>query len=564
MSATSAEPTTIVAIYADRIADSADQVALWIHRDERFQSLSWGELHQDVVRWAAGLQAAGVAAGDRVLQLSENRYEWIVADLAIQLAGGVHVPVHAPLTGPQIGEQLAHSGARVVLLSTADQAAKLAGVAASLPSDVRYFCYEACDTSLGSAAVSPIEQLARDTSVDEAAELVANARSNTTPETLSTILYTSGTTGEPKGVMLTQGNLAFNALATIEAFGEREDDVRLNFLPLSHIFARTCDLYTWIARGSQLALAQSRETVVADCVEVRPTLLNGVPYFYDRVYRYLCEQGLHEHPGVLRKALGDNVRMCCSGGAALPDHLFDYFASQQLPLLQGYGLTETSPVISLSSEANVRRGAVGKAIPGVELRIADDGEIQTRGPHVMEGYYRNEHATRETIDADGWLHTGDLGHIDDDGFLFITGRRKEILVTSGGKNVAPVWLESLLTQDPLILQALVVGDGRNFLAALIVPNPDNLRAAIIREAIPVSSREEALAHPRVLAMYEAAIAERLRNVSYYEQVRKFRLLDRGFTIESGELTPKMSLRRGVIETNFAAEIAAMYASSSDC
>ena len=379
-----------------------------------------------------------------------------------------------------------------------------------------------------------------------------------TPDSLATILYTSGTTGEPKGVMLSQRNLATNTLATLETFGEKPDDMRLNFLPLSHIFARTCDMNTWIARGSQLALAEARETVIADCAAIKPTLINGVPYFYDKVRRTLCEKGLADKEGALRAALGGNVRLCCSGGAALPDHVYDFYWQRGVPLLQGYGLSETSPVISVSTEEHHRRGASGRTIPDVEVRIAGDGEILTRGPHVMAGYWRNPEATAEIL-HDGWLSTGDLGRVDEDGFVYITGRKKEILVTAGGKNIAPVYLESLLCEDPLIVQAMVLGDGQNYLTALIVPNPDTLKAEIIARRIWVTTPQQALAHAKVQALYRERIDQRLSCVSSYEQVRRFTLLDRGFTIEHGELTPKLSLRRKEIESHFAKEIEAMYA-----
>jgi long-chain acyl-CoA synthetase len=271
----------------------------------------------------------------------------------------------------------------------------------------------------------------------------------------------------------------------------------------------------------------------------------------------LIEQGRQDDPAALGELLGGEVRMCASGGAALPDHVFDFFWQRNVPLLQGYGLTETSPVITMSTLQHFRRGSSGRVIRDVEVRIAEDGEILTRGPHVMAGYYRQPQATAEVV-RDGWFHTGDLGRLDEDGFLFITGRKKEILVTSGGKNIAAVYLESLLTEDPLILQAMVVGDGRDFLTALIVPNPDALGQEIRARGISVLSRDQAVSHPDVLRLYEERVRDRLRNVSTYEQVRKFRLLNRGFTIESGELTPKLSLRRKEIEAHFRDVIDEMY------
>jgi long-chain acyl-CoA synthetase len=282
-----------------------------------------------------------------------------------------------------------------------------------------------------------------------------------------------------------------------------------------------------------------------------------VPHFYDRVHRGLRDKGLADTPGALQLVLGGAIRACCGGGAALPEHLFDYFHGHGVPLLQGYGLTESSPVISVSSRRAFRRGASGQPVPGVEVRIADDGEILTRGPHVMTGYYENPAATAEVL-QDGWLLTGDLGRLDEDNFLYITGRKKEILVTLGGKNIAPVYLESLLTEDPLIVQALVVGDGRPCLAALVVPNFDLLDAEIAARGIAPLARDEALAHPEVRSLVHERIRWRLKDVAAYEQVQQVAILPRGFTIEQGEMTAKLSLRRKVIEQHFAAEIESLY------
>ncbi len=551
------ENATVLALFCRRVAEDAEQNALWVKRAGEFQSLTWGQIARDVRRTAAALVRLGVAPGDRVVQISENRHEWIVTDLAAQMACAVHTPIHAPLTGCQMLWQIRHSGAKVVLLSHQAQAEKLAR-AEGPPADVRYFAFDPCDVKIGACQVLPWRGQTEEIDDEEGRRIEARGLDLVTPDSLATILYTSGTTGEPKGVMLTQRNLASNTLATLEAFHERREDVRLNFLPLSHIFARTCDMNTWIARGSQLALAEARETVLADCAAIRPTLLNGVPYFYDRVRRTLCEKKVADQPGTLRAALGGNVRLCCSGGAALSDAVYDFYWERGVPLLQGYGLSESSPVITVSTEQHHQRGAVGKTIPNVAVRIADDGEVLTRGPHVMSGYWRNPEATAEVF-KDDWLYTGDLGRLDTDGFLFITGRKKEILVTAGGKNVAPVYLESLLCEDPLILQAMVVGDGRNYLTALIVPNADALQEAVAAWRIPLADPRQLLAHPQVIDMYRERIHERLARVSQYEQVCKFRLLSRGFTIESGELTPKLTLRRQEIAAHFAEEIEAMYA-----
>jgi len=554
---------TIVEILCRRVETDGERPALAIKQGGQFRWLTWNEIAADVAQTAAALVELGVRPGERVAHLSENRHEWVIADFAIQMAGAIHVPIHAPLTGSQVAWQVKHSGAKVLLLSTREQAAKLAPLADEQLGHVAIASYDEIGEPLAGREIPTLASLKAAADLQKGIDAACTARKLARSESLATILYTSGTTGEPKGVMLTQHNLATNTLATIDAFGFAEDDLRLNFLPLSHIFARTCDLYVWLASGTRMAIAESRETVIADCQLVNPTVLSGVPHFYDRVYRGLAEKGMAETPGALRTALGGAIRYCCGGGAALPVHLFDFFHSHGVPLLQGYGLTESSPVISLSSLKSFRRGASGQAIPGIEVRIADDGEVLTRGPHVMVGYYENPQATAEVL-KDGWLYTGDLGLLDADGFLTITGRKKEIIVTLGGKNIAPVYLESLLTEDPLILQALVIGDDRPCLAALIVPNHDVLASELAKLGVAVSSggkassREERLTHPQVRALFERRIAERLKDVAPYEQVRAFALLPRPFTIEAGEMTAKLTLRRKVIEQHFAAEIETLY------
>jgi long-chain acyl-CoA synthetase len=544
---------TIVELFCRRIDTDGDRPALAIKQQGAFQWRTWNEIAAEVAKTVAALVNLGVRPGDRVAHLSENRYEWVIADLAIQMAGAIHVPIHAPLTGVQVAWQIRHSGAKVALLSGPGQAAKLAALAQRAPRGLTWVSFDRCSETIAGQIVAVLSDVQSQAEMAPGIEAACRTRKEITAQSLATILYTSGTTGEPKGVMLTQGNLATNCLATIDAFGFEPEDVRLNFLPLSHIFARTCDLYCWVAGSARLALAESRESVIADCHLVHPTVLNGVPHFYDRVYRGLCEKKLEATPGAARAALGGAVRVLCAGGAALPDHLFDFFQNQGVPVLQGYGLTESSPVITLSSLKAYRRGSCGRAIPGVEVKLAADGEILTRGPHVMTGYYENPAATAEVL-KDGWLYTGDLGRLDEEGFLYITGRKKEILVTLGGKNIAPVYLESLLTQDPLILQALVVGDGRPFLSALVVPNEQQVQVELAARGIAATPE----AAPQVLALFRERIAERLKDVSHYEQVQQFVLLPRAFSIEAGEMTAKLSLRRREIEAHFADDIAAMY------
>src|SRR6185312_15116931 len=310
------------------------------------------------------------------------------------------------LAGPQIAYQIADSGARAVLLSGPDQASKLsvhlaAGGQAALSPNLKFVGYDACPHSLGRYPIASLGELL--SRADDAAgrELEAAALAHVRPGDLATILYTSGTTGEPKGVMLSQRNLASNALGTLEAFGQQADDLRLSWLPLSHIFARTCDLYTWIASGSELALAENPEAVTAVCRELHPTLINGVPYFFEKVQRYLVDNGLANQPGVLAAAFGGRLRAACSGGAPLPDHVAKFYNDRGVFLAQGYGLTESSPVITAGVPGAMKIGTAGRPIPGVEVKISSDGEILTRGPHVMLGYWNKPQDTAEVL-RDGW------------------------------------------------------------------------------------------------------------------------------------------------------------------
>ncbi|QDU93053.1 AMP-dependent synthetase/ligase [Lignipirellula cremea] len=548
--------STVPALLQEARAAGGDRVALRFHRGDQVDSFTWIELVQQVERWAAALAAAGVKQGDCVVHLSENRWEWIVADLALHAVQAVHVPLHSTLTGPQLVEQINHCHAAFGFVSRPDQARKLADCSDKLVVDIQFFSYEPCEAAIGRRAVKLLPAVLENSDIRDGAALLQRAAEGGAPSALATILYTSGTTGEPKGVMLTQENLVSNAQASITLFDDQPTDVRLSFLPLSHIFARTCDLYTWLISRCELCLARARETVIADCHTFQPHMFNGVPHFFDRVVRGMRDAGLQSAPDALRNLLGGRIRFCVSGGAALPDYLFEYFEERGVPILQGYGLTEAAPVIAATGTTRWKKGSVGPAIPGVEIQISDDGEVLARGPNIMTGYFRNPTATAEAI-RDGWLHTGDLGKLDEEGWLWLTGRKKEILVTSGGKNIAPVMLEGLLTADPIISQALVVGDDRRCLAALLVLDRDRTQRALgeLGQAEAVLDRTS----EAVRALVRERIDQALKDVSAHEQVRHFALLEHPFSIESGELTPKLTLRRKVIEQTYAAEITALYA-----
>lgn len=522
--------TTLPQLLATTVARVGDQPALGAIRHGQLSWRTWAEVDADVRRLAGGLRRAGVGKGDRVVQFAPNSYEWILTDLAVLALGAVHVPLHHSLSARQAAELLDRSAAK--LLVVADRG------------DLPQF-----DPAFPVGGDATYDQLMDGPPESAATELH--------PEDLATILFTSGTTGQPQGVMLSHRNLVTNAIATTAAVGGGPDETRLCFLPLSHIYARTCDLYSWLYRGTRLVLAESRETIVRDCQAARPTVLNGVPYFYQKIAQQVQAAGQTGKQGAIQSLLGGNLKRCFCGGAAVAPEVEALFREQGLPLLSGYGLTEASPVVSATSLENYRPGTVGQPLANLEVQLAADGEILVRGPSVMLGYWQDTAATEAAI-VDGWLRTGDLGERDAEGNLRIVGRKKELLVLSTGKNVSPVRVEQLLASSRLVEYACVVGEGRSCLAALIVPNPDALRAEIRRRRLWVWSKRRAVSHPAIRALYRAEIDRLLQAASREEQVGPFALLPRGFSIERGELTPKLSLRRRQIGANFAGLIERMY------
>jgi long-chain acyl-CoA synthetase len=554
-------------LFLGRIQASPGKQAITFQENDTRIHFTWREVYDQVVGFAQVIWKLNARPGDRVALFAENRFEWVCADLALHLLGIVHVPIHASLTGHQAAYQMLHSGARIVIFSGKVQAEKVAvlkpedwvdiAITADVPlkdfqSQIHFTSFTDVHFPVMGKNVETLAQAIEFDKRQYVEQEIDAILANVAASDLATILYTSGTTGEPKGVMLTHGNLTSNAIAAVKQLGELETDLRLNFLPLSHVFARTCDLYTWIVAGSRLELARSRETAVADLRAAQPTILNTVPFFLERIYRYLADNNLLDSPTAAREMMGGNLRLVNSGGAALPNYLYDYFNEHGVPLFQGYGLSETSPIISCCGPGRDRRGSAGKPIPGIEVKISGDGEIITRGPHVMPGYYRNEAATKDVI-KEGWFHTGDLGRLDDDGFLYITGRKKEIIVLSSGKNISPALIEGHLLRDPMISQVTVFGDGQNFLVALIVPNWDRARSQFGESPTSELIRSEACR-----ACYADILCERLAVLSPHEQIKAFALLENAFSIDAGEMTAKMSLRRNVIAAHYRQTIDALF------
>jgi long-chain acyl-CoA synthetase len=519
---------SIPAFLAPTVARRGDEPALGSIRGGELHWRTWCEVSNDAHALASVLRTAGIQPGDRVAQISENRYEWIIADLAMHLAGAVHVPIHVTLAGEQMAEQIAACSAQLVFVSTSELLAKFGG---RLPANVAVVVH---DEQAGGKEIALLDKPA----VAPAVPSLAPRFSLLDPDSLATILYTSGTTGRPRGVMLSQRNLAANASAMVNAYRDSPAESRLNVLPLSHIYARTCDLYTWVFAGSRLVLGESRETIRRDFKLACPTALSAVPHLYRRIMEKVRADRPSDEAAALHDYFGGRMlRLNCGGAAVAPD-VEAWYADHGLPLLPGYGMTEASPVVAVSNLQSRRKGTVGRPLADVEVRIADDCEVLVRGPNVMLGYWQDDAATADAI-RDGWLHTGDLGQVDADGYLSIHGRKKELIVLATGKKVSPTRIENLLTASPLVDQVAVFGEGQGALVALIVPSRKG---------------EERGANSEVVAN---EITRCLAGAAHEEQVRQFAILDRPFSIERGELTAKLSLCRNRIAENFAAELAGL-------
>ncbi len=531
--------------------------ALSFKRYGLYHDVSWVQYHADALAGAAALIEAGVRPGDRVGLVAENSVEWLIADLAILMVGAVNVPPHAPLSARQIHYQLADAGVIWLIASDRAQLEKVRQIRGELPNVRGIVVFEMSAASEDAESWAAFLQRGH-AALPRLADELRRREAALDADALATIMYTSGTTGTPKGVMLTHGNLLSNSLACIERTGNKPDDVRLSWLPYTHIYARTIDHYASIAAGIRLVLAESAETLVLNLSEVQPMHFSSVPRFYEKVLSTVAAPDAKETGRRLRALFGPRIDWMSSGGAPLPVPVAKAYHDAGVLVLQGYGLTETSPVISFNSKEHYKLETVGQPLPEVEVKIAPDGEILTRGPHVMKGYWHDPAATAAAI-RDGWLYTGDLGELDADGFLKITGRKKELLVMSNGKKVVPSYLEGLLQANPYVEQAVIVGEGRNYLAALIVPAWDNVAKALQAEGATLSADEEArTTQTAVVALLRRQIDAALVDVSKMEQVKKFLVLPRPFSIAAEEMTVSLKLRRNVVLTKYAAQLEALY------
>ena len=565
-----------------------------------WRAWSSDELRAAVEETSMGLASLGLDRGDHVAILSENRPEWAFADMAVLALGGADVPIYPSLPAAQVRYILADSEAKAVFVSNATQAAKVAEARGGLEGLKHVIAFEPVE---GALALEELRARGREALAKEK-DAVRTRAARVKASDLATIIYTSGTTGDPKGVMLTHGNLVSNTLGAAKFLPQLQPDwTCLSFLPLCHVFERTAGHNLMLYAGATIAYAESVERVADNMVEVRPQIMSSVPRLYEKMYARVHEKVAKDpkwrqavfrwalavgragfqarvarrSPGPLlrlklalaerlvfakiKERTGGRLEIFVSGGAPLSREIAEFFGAADILICEGYGLTETSPVITCNRPERLRPGSVGQPIEGVEVKIAEDGEILTRGPHVMRGYYKKPEATREAIDPEGFFHTGDIGTLDADGYLSITDRKKDLLVTSGGKKIAPQPIENVLKRSPLVAEAVVLGDRRKYAAALIVPEFGALERRLKDLGRPPGERAELVRRDDVVALYREIVDALNRELSQFERIKQFRLLPREFTIESGELTPTVKVRRRAVEQNWAAEIEEMYRES---
>ncbi|HEU4770312.1 MAG TPA: long-chain fatty acid--CoA ligase [Pyrinomonadaceae bacterium] len=592
------EAATLIDVFMEVARDHKRPDTLNYKSEGRWIPISSDELIARAKTIAAGLHSIGVRRGDRVALLSENRVEWTLTDAGCIFGGVIDVPIYPTLTPPQVRYILNDSGASALIVEGREKYDELKAILGECP-DVKHIIYFDEDRISEGLSLKELEDRGRELQQKEP-ELLDRLAHEITADDLATIIYTSGTTGEPKGVMLTHSNLVTNLIDSTDHLSFGEPDVALSVLPLSHVFERQA-MYMYLHQGMSVYFAESLLTIAPNLREVRPTILVGVPRIYEKVYQRIQERAAeagkfasmmlawsvdvareyakytlaHRPVPFLLKlkhriamkivfskwhaAFGGRMRLLLSGGAALPEDLAHIYIGAGLPIIQGYGLTETSPVITSMSIENNRVGTVGRAIPNVDIRIAADGEIEVRGPNVMRGYYNKPAETRAVFTDDGWFKTGDVGALDEDGFLRITDRKKELFKTSGGKYISPQPIEQAIKGSRFVNQVVLIGAERKFAAALIVPNWEQLDSYCKLKGIEVKSRRELCEHPRIIDLFERQIERLTPNLARYEKIKKVGLLENEFTIEGGELTPTLKVKRRVIDQKYRDVIEKLYA-----
>ena len=593
------DPQTLVELLHHATSARPDEEVLKHKHDKQWVGITGKELAGRVRNVTLGLYELGIRKGDRVAILAESGPLWTVSDYAILSIGAVNVPIYPTQPVHQVEYILKESEPKLLFISTAQQMKRVNEALERFP-DLRVVPFQEGVNGENTTPYSTIEAQGERISAEqpEAYDLIT---SDVHGSDMASIIYTSGTTGEPKGVMLTHSNILFNALAGGSYLEIEPGNVMLSFLPLSHIFERMV-LYLCLYCGVQITYAGGIETVATDIKDVRPTLMSTVPRLLEKIYSRM-QKTASDAGGIklklfewslsvarrsaryytagkplppllelqqniadmlifakLREAVGGRIKRMVSGGAALSSDIALVFNGAGIPVLQGYGLTETAPVIAVNTLKRHRLGSVGAPLPGVEVQIAEDGEILTRGPHVFQGYFNKpeETAASFTDGAETWFRTGDIGHLDADGFLFITDRKKDLIKTSSGKYVAPQMIEALIQKSEYVEQAIVLGDKRKYVCALLVPEFERLRAWAASRNIDTADKEALIAEPKIVELVKGDVAKYTRELADYEKVKRVALVPREFTIEGGELTPTLKVRRRVVEEKYRDLIESLY------
>ena len=570
------------------VVDRNEPRLVLYRKNESWTAVSSGDFYRNVISVAWALTHWGIRKGDRVAILSENRPEWAMADFATLFLGAVTVPTYSTLTGEQTAFVLGDSGARVIFVSTKPQLDKVLAIRDQVPVE-RIVVMD----DIEAAGAVAWDRLDSPTLTGRSVQFEETARA-IQPDDLATVIYTSGTTGIAKGVMLTHGNMATNIACSLEGFDIRRGQSSISFLPLSHVTARHLD-FAMLYHGVTLAYCSFIEMLPQALLEVRPTFFVAVPRVYEKIYAQTLQKtkGFPKHavyswamsvgrvhkPAILagrtprslswrlanklvfskiRTGLGDRVETFVSGGAPLGRELAEWYAAVGIRIHEGYGLTETSPVIAVNTPINHRIGTVGKTLPNLEVRIAEDGEILVRGPSVFKGYWKRPEETQNAF-VDGWFRTGDIGNIDREGYLSVTDRKKDLIKTSGGKFIAPQPIENSLKLNPLVGTAAIVGDKRKFAAVILSPNFPQLEDWARTNHIPFASRAELVAHQKVQALYEQVVDGVNQSLARFEKLKRVMLVADEFSSDNGALTPTLKLRRRVIEDRYRQQIDDLYA-----
>lgn len=568
--------------------------------NNQWQEISYSQFKEETELFALGLASIGVKRDDKVAIISENRPEWVYSDMAILGLGAIDVPLYPSLTASSVEFILNNSESVGIIVSNKFQLNKILKIRENCRGLKWIIVLNDKDIIPGEKNLhtfSDVKERGNHFKRENPHYFKENMR-QCGENDLCTIIYTSGTTGEPKGVMLTHKNIVSNINDALKSFDMRPTDVFLSFLPLCHIFERMAGYYTAFASGGLICYAQSIDTVAADLVDIKPTIVTSVPRLFERIYSriiknvesqpekkqkifyWALETGRKYHAarkannipiglsikhkladklvfGKLRARTGGNLRFFISGGAALARELGEFFEAVGILVCEGYGLTESSPVIAANRLDDYKFGTVGKPFPSVEIKIAQDGEILAKGPNIMQGYYKNKKETEATI-KDGWLHTGDIGVFDAEGFLMITDRKKHLFKTSAGKYIAPTPIENLFLASKYIEQFILIGDRRMFLSALIVPDFEALKEYADSHDIKYSDNDDLVQNKEVYDLMENELGKFQKNLANYERVRKFALLDKPLSLDVGEITPTMKIRREVIENRYKNLIEGMY------